>query len=68
MKFIDYIKTENLNEHNILEEGVSDEAQKFMKNLNFRLSLLKDEIKESDKNNNWKIRLKDISNLINNIK
>jgi hypothetical protein len=47
-----------------LNEGVSDKAKKFMIELNKSLSLLKDDIKQSDSNQDWYVRLESIKIMI----
>ena len=47
-----------------VNEGVADKAKKFMKEFNSAISLLKDDIKNSDTNQDWYVRLEYINNLI----
>jgi len=47
-----------------LNEDVSSEAKDFMKKFNAAVKMLKDELKESDKNDNWKVHLKSIKGMI----
>jgi len=63
MKFKDIIN-DNPKEIN---EGVSNDAKEFMKEFNKQVSLLKEEIKTSETNSDWKHRLESISILINKI-
>lgn len=47
-----------------LNEGISKEAQEFLKDFDIAVKLLKDLSKESDKNDNWKKVAKDIASFI----
>ena len=47
-----------------ISESVSEQAKKFMKEFNAACSFLKDEVKDSDKNHNWRVRIEYIRNLI----
>ena len=47
-----------------VNEAVSEQAKKFMKEFNAACSFLKEEVKDSEKNHNWKVRLEYIRNLI----
>ena len=47
-----------------LNEGASDAAKKFMKEFNQAISFLKDDVKNSDKNQDWYVRLEYIGNMI----
>jgi hypothetical protein len=59
MGFKDFINDE------LMVEGVSSEAKKFMQDFNKACAFLKDEVKTSESNEDWKVRLKYIRNLIN---
>ncbi len=47
-----------------INESNSDDAKKFMKEFNSAVSMLKDDIKNADKNQDWYVRLEYIKNLI----
>lgn len=52
-----------LSQHS-LTEAVSKDATNFMKEFNKQISLLKDDVKSSDSNDDWLHRLTSIKNLI----
>lgn len=47
-----------------INESNSNDAKKFMKEFNSAVSMLKDDIKNADKNQDWYVRLEYIKNLI----
>ena len=47
-----------------VNESNSDDAKKFLKEFNSAVSMLKDDIKNADKNQDWYVRLEYIKNLI----
>lgn len=61
-------KKESVELEEDLNEGVSNEAKSFMKDFNNAVKMLKDDVKMSDKNDDWKQRLKYISNMLKRVK
>lgn len=64
-EYLNRIETSVEQEDVFISESVSEQAKKFMKEFNAACKFLKEEVQESDKNNNWKVRLEYIRNLIN---
>lgn len=63
MTFKEYLELDEIDEiDEELEvfEGASKEATIFLKELNKKMSSLKDDVKTSETNNDWKVRAKDI--------
>jgi len=58
MEFREFLEADNLT------EGVSDSAKTFLKKFNEQVKFLKEDIKTSDSNDNWKNRLKGLKQLI----